>query len=71
MVDITGSQDSLLVERKTHDQKVVSLNPGRSIGRIFFSRINSYSVSIPPLCYHSGTLKTLVILPKVQVAGYT
>ena len=27
------------------------------------------SVSIPPLCYHSTTQKTLVILPKVQVAG--
>ena len=30
-----------------------------------------YSVSIPPPWYHSGTLKTLVILPNVQVAGYT
>ena len=32
---------------------------------------DSYLVSIPPLCYCSGTWKTLVILPKVQVAGYT
>ena len=32
---------------------------------------DSYSVSVPSLCYRSGTLKTLVILPKVQVAGYT
>ena len=30
-----------------------------------------YSVSIPPLCYCSGMEKTPVILPEVQVAGYT
>ena len=28
------------LERQTHDQKVASLNPGRSSGRIFFSRVN-------------------------------
>ena len=47
--------------------------------RIFFFTVNfvcwllltSYSVSDPPPCYHSGTLKSPVILPKVQVAGYT
>ena len=32
---------------------------------------NTYLVSVPPLCYHSGMYRTLVILPKVQVAGYT
>ena len=32
---------------------------------------DSYSVSVPPPCYRSGTLKTPIILPKVQVAGYT
>ena len=32
---------------------------------------DSYSVSIPPPCYRSGMQKTLVILQKVQVAGYT
>ena len=32
---------------------------------------DSYAVSVPPLCYRSGTLKTPVILPKVHVAGYT
>ena len=31
---------SLLVESQTHDQKVASLNPGRSGERIFFSRVN-------------------------------
>ena len=33
--------------------------------------VDSYSVSVPPPCYRSGTQKTLVILPKVQAAGYT
>ena len=32
---------------------------------------DSFSVSVPPPCYRSGTEKTPVILPKVQVAGYT
>ena len=35
-----GSRDSLLVERRTRDRKVASSNPGRSGGRIFFSRVN-------------------------------
>ena len=34
------SQDSLLVERRNRDRKVVSSNPGRSGGRIFFSRVS-------------------------------
>ena len=37
---LPGSQDSLLVERQTPDQKVASLSPGRSGGRIFYSRVN-------------------------------
>ena len=32
---------------------------------------DSYSVSVPPACYRSGTLKIPLILPKAQVAGYT
>ena len=35
-----SSPDSLLVERRTPDQKDESLNPGRSGGRIFSSRVN-------------------------------
>ena len=31
----------------------------------------SYLGSVPPPCYCSDMQKTLVILPKVQVAGYT
>ena len=36
----SGSQDNLLIECWAHDWKVVSSNPGRSGGRIFFSRVN-------------------------------
>ena len=32
---------------------------------------DSYSVSVTLRCYRSGTKKTPVILPTVQVAGYT
>ena len=32
---------------------------------------DSYAMSVPPPCYYSGTYKTPVILPKMQVAGYT
>ena len=44
----------------------------RSGGRIFFSRVTFLCwlllVSVPPPCYRSSMWKTLVILPKVQVA---
>ena len=48
------------LERRTLDRKGASSNPGRSGGRIFFSTeltfcADSYSVSVPPLCYCSGT----------------
>ena len=45
---------ALWLERRTRDQKVASSNPGRSSGRIFFSRISFLcwltliSVSVPP-----------------------
>ena len=35
-----GARIACWLERRTHDRKVVSLNPGRSGGRIFFSRVN-------------------------------
>ena len=34
------SRDGGLEEPRTHDRKVASSNPGRSGGRIFFSRVN-------------------------------
>ena len=59
------SQDSLSsagiacwLERRTHDRKVASLNPGRSGRRIFFSRVNFVCWLlfglVPPPCYCSG-----------------
>ena len=35
-----GAGVACRLERQTHDQKVASLNPGRSGGRIFFSRFS-------------------------------
>ena len=35
-----GSGIACWLERQTHDQKVVSSNPGRSDGTVFFSRVN-------------------------------
>ena len=46
-----GSQDSLLVERWTRDQKVVSSNPGRSSGRLFFSRVNFVCGLLFSVCF--------------------
>ena len=71
----TRSRDSLLVERRTRDRKVASSNPGRSGGRIFLSRVNlhadSYSVSLSTPRLPQWHVKNPVILPKVQVSGYT
>ena len=57
-----ASRDSLLVERRTRDRKVVSSNPGGAAGDFFFSLspeltffADSYSVSVPPPCCRSGT----------------
>ena len=55
-----GSQDSLLVERWTRDQKVVSSNPGRSSGRIFFSRVNF-------ACWLLFSVRFTPVLPQWQV----
>ena len=62
-------------EHQTHDRKVVSSNPSRSSGRIYFSRVNFVCwlllrVRFTPMLpqWH---IKDPVLLPKVQVAGYT
>ena len=40
-LDMLGSRDSSVVEHRTHDWiKVAGSSPGRSVGRIFFSRVN-------------------------------
>ena len=68
-------QDSLLVDCQTHDWKVASSRPGRTGGRTFVSRVNCLCWLLfgvcSTLCYCNGTLKTPVILPKLQVADYT
>ena len=63
------------LERQTRDPKVSCSNPGRSGGRIFFSRINYvcwllFGVRSTPVLpqWH---MKDPDHLPKVQVAGYT
>ena len=69
------SRDSLLVKHRTRDRTVASSNPGRRGGRIFFSRVNFVcwllfgvpTTSVLPQWH----VNTPVILPKVQVAGYT
>ena len=64
----------------TRDRKAASSNPGNSGGKkkkkkSFSPELtlcaDSYSVSVPPSCYRSGTEKTPIILLKVQMAGYT
>ena len=56
---VLGSQCGLLVESWTRDRTDGSSNSGRSGWRIFFFQgltlcADSYSVSVPHLCYHSG-----------------
>ena len=70
-----GAGTACWLERRTRDRKLRVRIPAGAAGE-FSSPVstlcaNSYSVSVPTPCYHSCTLKTSVILPKVQVAGYT
>ena len=72
---VQGSRSSLLLECWTRDQKILSSNFSRSGRRIFFSSVNFvcwlvFGVRSTP-CYCGGTWKTMVFLPKVQLAGYT
>ena len=63
-----------VVECQTHAWMVMSLSPCRSGRRILFSRVNflyRLLVHAPPLCYQSSTENILVIVLKVQVAGYS
>ena len=52
--------DSLLVEFLTCDQKVASLNPGRSSGRNFVSRVNF-------LCWLLFVVGSTPVLPQLHV----
>ena len=61
------------VERRAHDRKVAFRYLAGAAGEISSPELTfyAYSVSVPLPCYRSGTEETPVILPKVQVAGYT
>ena len=69
---------NLLVECRTLNRKVTSSNPGRSGGKKFFSRVNFVcwlllgvrSTHVLPQ-WHIKDPRHWLILPKVQVAGYT
>ena len=54
------SWDSVLEERRTRDRKVASSNPGRSSGRIFFSRLNF-------VCWLSFGVRSTPVLPRWHV----
>ena len=62
------------LERRARDRKLRVRVPAGAAGEFFSPELtlcaDSYSVSVPPPCYRSGTQKTLAILPKVQMAGY-
>ena len=60
------------LQRQIHDQKVTGSSPSKNFlvqGKL--SVLAPILVSIPPKCYCSSTYKILVILPEVQVAGYS
>ena len=56
----TGSRDSLFVERRTHNRKVASSKPGRSGGRMFFSRVNF-------VCWLLFGVRSTPVLPQWHV----
>ena len=72
---VWGAGIACWLEHRTHAWKVANSNPGRSGGRIFFSRDNFVrwlliGVRFTPVL-SQWHVKDPVILPKVQVAGYT
>ena len=70
------SRNSSVVRAPDSCRKVAGSSPCRSGRRIIFSRVDFFVltlilVSVPSLCCRSSTSKILVMLPKVQVAGYS
>ena len=57
---VSMNRDGLLVECQTHDWKFASSNPGRSGGRIFFSRVNF-------LCWLLFGVRSTPVLPWLHV----
>ena len=69
-------RDSLLLKHRTRDRKVASSNPGRSGGRIFFSRVNSPCYLLFGVRLNSVLQQWHIKEPghsakKVHMAGYT
>ena len=60
VTSIGGSRDSLLVRAPTRDQKIASSNPGRSSGRMFFSRVNF-------VCWLLFGVRSTPVLPQWHV----
>ena len=60
MKRIWGAGIACWLERWTHDRKVASSNPGRSGGRIFFSRVNF-------LCWLLLGVRSTPVLPQWHV----
>ena len=55
-----GGRDNLVLKRRTRDRKVASSNPGRSGGRIFFSRVNF-------VCWLLFDIRSTPVLPQWHV----
>ena len=72
MMMITGH---VVVAGMTPGRKVPGSIPALAAGNVLFhgqlSVLTFISVSVPPPCYRNSTGKFPVILPKVQVAGYS
>ena len=63
---LTGSRNSLLVEHRTRDRMVASSKPGRSGGRIFFSRVHF-------VCWLLFGVRSTLVLPQwhIQDPGHS
>ena len=73
---LLGSGNGSVVERRTRDPTVHGWEFRQEQRENFLlqghlSVLTLFSVSVPPPCYRSSTWKIAVILPKVQVAGYS
>ena len=61
-IDNQSTRIACWLERRTRDRKVASSNPGRSGGRIFFSRVNF-------VCWLLFDVRSTPVLPQWHVKG--
>ena len=65
-----GGDAGSVVQHRIRDRKVPIRYPPEAAGEFSSLKlsfcVDSYSVTVPPQCYSTGTSKTLVILPKAQ-----